>query len=79
MLDVLKSAVWLSVWGIAIGLAVSLMLTRLLTAMLTDVRPADPASIGAAAMILIATALLAGLVPGWRAMRVEPMTALRVD
>ena len=79
MLDVVKSAAWLAVWGIAIGLAMSLMLTRSLTAMLADVRPADPASIGAAAMILMATALLAGLVPGWRAMRVEPTTALRAD
>jgi putative ABC transport system permease protein len=57
----------------------SLILTRSLTAMLADVRPADPMSIGAAALILMATALLAGLVPGWRAMRVEPMTALRAD
>jgi putative ABC transport system permease protein len=79
MLDVVKGAAWLAVWGIAIGLALSLMLTRSLTAMLADVRAADPASIGTAAMILMATALLAGLVPAWRAMRVEPMTALRAD
>ena len=77
MLDVVKSAAWLAVWGIAIGLALSLVLTRSLTAMLADVRPADPASIGGAALILMATALLAGLAPGRRAMRVEPMTALR--
>lgn len=79
MIDVVKGAAWLALWGIAIGLALSLMLTRSLTAMLADVRSADPASIGAAAMILMATALLACLVPGWRAMRVEPMTALRAD
>ncbi len=79
MLDVVKSAAWLAVGGIAIGLALSLMLTRSLTAMLADVRPVDPASIGAAAVILMTTALLAGLVPGRRAMRVEPMTALRAD
>ncbi|MGA9670740.1 MAG: ABC transporter permease, partial [Terracidiphilus sp.] len=68
LLDVVKSAAWLAVWGIGVGLALSLMLTRSLTAMLADVRPADPASMGAAAVILMATALLAGLVPGWRAM-----------
>jgi len=79
MLDVVKGAAWLAAWGIAIGFALSLMLTRSLTAMLADVRPADPASICAAALILMATALIAGLVPGWRAMRVEPMTALRTD
>jgi len=79
LLDVVKGAARMAVWGIAIGLAISLMVTRSLTAILADVRPADPASLGVAAVILMATALLAGLAPGWRAMRVDPMTALRTD
>jgi predicted permease len=79
MLGVIRSAAWLAVSGIAIGLAVSLMLTRSLTAMLTDVRPADPVSIVGAAMILMATALVAGLIPGGRAMRLNPMAALRTN
>jgi predicted permease len=77
--DVLRHAARLACVGIAIGLALSLILTRWLTSMLADVRPIDPASLGLATFMLIATAVVAGLVPGWRAMRVEPMSALRVE
>jgi predicted permease len=77
--DVLKSAARLALLGIAIGLPVSLLLTRSVTAMLAGVRPTDPISIAAAALILVATALAAALIPGLRAMKVDPMTALRVE
>jgi putative ABC transport system permease protein len=76
---VLKGAARLALIGIAIGIPLSLLLTRSLTAMLAGVAPTDPVSIAFAALILIATALAAALIPGLRAMKVDPMTALRVD
>ena len=76
---VLRGAALLALIGIAIGLPVSLLLTRSLTAMLSGVAPSDPVSLASAALILIATALAAALIPGWRATQVDPMTALRVE
>ena len=76
---VLKGAAVLALIGIGIGLPVSLLLSRSLTAMLAGVAPTDPISIASAALILIATALAAALIPGWRATQVDPMAALRVD
>jgi ABC-type lipoprotein release transport system permease subunit len=43
------------------------------------VTPADPATLAACALLLAATALLAGYVPARRASRVEPLVALRTD
>jgi ABC-type lipoprotein release transport system permease subunit len=47
--------------------------------MLVGVKANDPFSIGTAALLLIAAALLAALVPGWRATHVDPMAALRAE
>jgi ABC-type antimicrobial peptide transport system permease subunit len=65
--------------GAAAGLALALGLGRFLATLLFEVRPADPATIVAVALLLGATALLAGLVPARRATRVDPAVALRTD
>jgi predicted permease len=65
--------------GAAAGLALALGLGRFLATLLFEVRPADPATIFAVALLLGATALLAGLVPARRATRVDPAVALRTD
>jgi ABC-type antimicrobial peptide transport system permease subunit len=76
---VLQSAARLAIIGILIGLPISLLLTRTVKSMLSGVAPTDPVSIASAALILIATALAAALIPGLRATKVDPMAALRVD
>ena len=63
--------------GIALGLAASLGLTRLMTSILFGVSPTDPLTLGAVVLILLAVALLACWIPARRAMRVDPMVALR--
>ena len=65
--------------GAAAGLALALALGRFLATLLFEVRPADPATILGVALLLAATALLAGLVPARRATRVDPAVALRTD
>ena len=76
---VLQHAAKLACIGIAAGLALSLLLTHLVASMLVGVRPMDPASLAAAASLLLLTALAAAFAPGWKATRIQPMGALRAQ
>ena len=63
--------------GVVIGLAGALASTRLLRAMLFGVGPTDPWMLGGAAAGLFVIAAVACAVPAFRAVRVDPVTALR--
>jgi putative ABC transport system permease protein len=63
--------------GIAIGLIASLAVARTMAAFLYGVRPLDPLTFGAVSMLLAIVALLACYLPAGRAMRVDPVAALR--
>jgi putative ABC transport system permease protein len=63
--------------GIVLGTAVSALLTRFLASMLFEVKPTDPATFVFVSVLLGAVALLACWLPAHRAMRVDPMVALR--
>jgi putative ABC transport system permease protein len=76
---VLEHAAKLACCGIAAGLMLSLILARLVSGMLVGVRPMDPFSLGAAALLLLLTALVAAFAPGWKATHVDPMVALRAE
>jgi ABC-type antimicrobial peptide transport system permease subunit len=76
---VLGYAGTLAAVGIAIGAAGAYALTRLMASLLYGVRPTDPVSFLATAALLAAVALGACAVPAWRAMRVEPIVALRYE
>jgi len=65
------------VTGIVIGIAGSLALTQFLAGLLFEVTPADGVSYIAVTLLIGATALLACLLPARRALRVDPVTALR--
>ncbi len=69
----------LALFGVAIGLAGALALSRLIETMLFDVRPFDPPSYAATAVLLLAIAALACYVPARRAMNVDPITAIRQE
>jgi predicted permease len=63
--------------GLAIGLAASLAVNRLLESMLVQVSPSDPVTLTVASAVLILAATLGCLIPARRAMKVDPVVALR--
>jgi putative ABC transport system permease protein len=76
---VLGEAAGLAAVGIAAGVVGSLATTRLIRALLFRVEPTDPATIVGISVLLAVTALVASYVPARRAMRVDPMIALRYE
>jgi len=74
---VINHGMKMAIGGVAIGLIAALGLTRLMADMLYDVSATDPVTFAAIASLLIAVAILACLVPAWRATRVDPLVALR--
>lgn len=65
--------------GMAVGLAASLALTRLMRSLLFEVSATDPMTFVVSALLLMIVAFLACWIPARRAMRVDPMVALRCD
>ena len=63
--------------GIVAGVAAALWAAGLVSSFLFEVAPRDPLSFAAVAAILAAVACAAGLLPAWRAARVDPIVALR--
>jgi putative ABC transport system permease protein len=65
--------------GLVFGLLGALVGSRFVEALLYQVQPSDPLSLAGAALVLVAVALLASVVPAWKAARVAPAEALRPD
>ncbi len=76
---ILAQAAKLALAGEVIGFLVALGLTRLMTSMLFGIGAADPLTFASMAILLTAVALAACYIPARRAMRVDPMVALRYE
>jgi ABC-type antimicrobial peptide transport system permease subunit len=76
---VMREGALLTGVGIVLGVGGALLLSRFLGALLYGVIPADPATLGGVAVVLSVVALVACLVPAMRAIRIDPMAALRAE
>jgi predicted permease len=77
--DVLADGARLAAIGVGIGLLASLWTGRALRALLVDVGERDPIALGASAVVFALVALVASLGPAARAVRADPIEALRAD
>jgi len=79
MAMILKQGMTLAGAGITVGVAAAFLLSRLMQSLLYQVRPGDPGTFVIVPVVLIAVALLASLLPAFRATRVSPLIALRSE
>jgi putative ABC transport system permease protein len=76
---IVREALWLVVAGLAVGIPAILVVRRFIGSLLFGVGANDPGTLIASLLLLLAVATLAGFLPARRAMRVDPMTALRTE
>jgi predicted permease len=76
---VIREGLWLTVAGACGGLAGAALLTRLMATLLFGVKPSDPITYAIVGLLLSVVALVACYIPARRAMRVDPMVALRYE
>jgi putative ABC transport system permease protein len=74
---VLGQGLTMTTIGVAAGLALALALTRFLSSLLFGVSANDPITFVTIALLLAGVALIASYLPARRAMKVDPITALR--
>jgi putative ABC transport system permease protein len=79
LLLVLKQGLLLTVFGVAVGLAAALALTRLLSGLLFGVAAIDVGTFATISLLLVLVSLLACYLPARRAMRIDPLRALRYE
>jgi len=76
---VLGQAAKLAMMGVVVGIAVALALTRLMSTLLFGVSATDPTTFAGVALLLAVVALAASYVPVRRAMKLDPVVALRYE
>jgi putative ABC transport system permease protein len=76
---IVRHGMQLALLGSLTGIVGALMLSRLMRKLLYGVQPTDPATFVAVATALAVVAILACYIPARRAMRIDPMAALRYE
>jgi ABC-type antimicrobial peptide transport system permease subunit len=76
---VLRQGLTLAVAGAAVGFVCALIVSHLMADLLYGVRPTDPVTFAAVALLLIGVAALACYIPARRAIQVDPLVALRYE
>ena len=76
---IIGQGIRLALFGVIVGLAGAFGIARLMSSLLFGISASDPATFGGVALLLASVALLACYIPTRRAMRVDPMAALRYE
>ncbi len=76
---VIREGMWPTLVGIGIGAVAALGSAKLLEKLVFGVSASDPLTLAAVGGTLAAVALLASLIPAYRASRIDPLDALRAD
>jgi predicted permease len=76
---ILREGLAVTLLGVLIGLAISLVLSRLMAGYVYGIRSTDPLTYAMAAIVLLTIAFIACYLPARRALRIQPMRALRVE
>ena len=79
MTPVIREGMLLAGIGVVLGIGAALITTELIASFLHGVAPTDPLTFTAVAALLLGVALLASYIPSRRAIRVDPLTALRAE
>ena len=74
---ILRDGLLFASTGLALGVPIALAAGRLVSSMLFGIKPSEPATMVVAATLLVVLDLAAGYPPTRRAMRIDPMIALR--
>jgi ABC-type antimicrobial peptide transport system permease subunit len=76
---ILREALQLTLMGVALGIPAAIVASRTFASMLFELSYHDPKTLAAASLTLILAGLIAGLLPALRAMKIEPIAALRYE
>ena len=76
---VLTDSLVLTAIGVVLGLGSALALGRFARGLVFQIAPTDPVSIAAAAVLMLIVAGLASVIPAWRAARIDPVVALKIE
>jgi putative ABC transport system permease protein len=79
LVPVMREGIFLALAGIGLGLVGAFAAARLLSAFLFGVGASDPLTFAAVALLLLAVALAASYIPSRRALKVDPVVALRAE
>jgi ABC-type antimicrobial peptide transport system permease subunit len=76
---VLREGVMLAAAGVSVGVGLACAAGRSLEALLAGVSPRDPTAFATAVVVSLLMVILGSLVPALRAVRVDPLTAMRTE
>lgn len=79
MTMVVRQGLWLALVGVALGAPLAFLMARLLSSLLYGIKPGDPVTFVAVAVVLMAVTLFACVLPARRASRIHPTFALRFE
>lgn len=74
---ILRQGIWMGLIGVSLGLGGAILLRQFLSRFLYRISETDPSTLAGASLVLLFVVATASAVPAWRAMRIDPIVAIR--